>query len=43
MADWWEPTPENCFSHVSKDRIIEVMGEAVSPQNSADHDEDEKG
>ena len=32
MADWWEPTPENYLSHVSKDRIIEVVGEAVSPQ-----------
>ena len=32
MADWWEPTPENYLSHVSKDRIIEVVGEAVSSQ-----------
>ena len=32
MADWWEPTPENYLLHVSKDRIIEVVGEAVSPQ-----------
>jgi ParB family chromosome partitioning protein len=32
MADWWEPTPENYLSYVSKDRIIEVVGEAVSPQ-----------
>ena len=32
MADWWEPTPENYLSHVSKDRILEVVGEAVSPQ-----------
>ena len=21
MADWWEPTPENYLSHVSKDRF----------------------
>jgi ParB family chromosome partitioning protein len=32
MADWWEPTPVNYLSHVSKDRIIAVVGEAVSPQ-----------
>ncbi|SCX98621.1 chromosome partitioning protein, ParB family [Nitrosospira sp. Nsp13] len=32
MADWWEPTPENYLLHVPKDRIIEVVGEAVSPQ-----------
>ena len=32
MADWWEPTPENYLSHVSKDRILDVVGEAVSPQ-----------
>jgi ParB family chromosome partitioning protein len=32
MADWWEATPENYLSHVSKDRIIEVVGEAASPQ-----------
>ena len=31
MADWWEPTPENYLSHVSKDKILEVVGEAVSP------------
>jgi ParB family transcriptional regulator, chromosome partitioning protein len=32
MADWWEPTPENYLLHVSKDRLLEVVGEAVSPQ-----------
>ena len=32
MADWWEPTPENYLSHVSKDRLLEVVAEAVSPQ-----------
>ena len=32
MADWWEATPENYLSHVSKDRIIEVVKEAASPQ-----------
>ncbi|SHM15974.1 chromosome partitioning protein, ParB family, partial [Nitrosospira sp. Nsp11] len=34
MADWWQPTPENYLSHVSKDRIIAVVGEAVSSQNA---------
>jgi len=34
MADWWEATPENYLSHVSKDRIIEVVGQAVSPQTA---------
>jgi ParB family chromosome partitioning protein len=32
MADWWEATPENYLSHVSKDRILEVVAEVVSPQ-----------
>ena len=32
MADWWEPTPENYLSHVSKDQILEVVGESVSPR-----------
>jgi ParB family chromosome partitioning protein len=31
MADWWEATPENYLSHVSKDRILSVMTKAVSP------------
>ncbi|HEY9488035.1 MAG TPA: hypothetical protein VIQ51_06885 [Chryseosolibacter sp.] len=26
--DWWEPTLENYLSHVSKDRVLEVVGEA---------------
>jgi ParB family chromosome partitioning protein len=30
MADWWEAIPENYLSHVSKGRIIKVMGEAAS-------------
>ena len=30
MADWWEATPENYLSHVSKDRILSVVTEAVS-------------
>ncbi|MEO8992028.1 MAG: chromosome partitioning protein ParB, partial [Nitrosospira sp.] len=32
MADWWEPTPENYLSHVSKDRLLKVVGDAASPQ-----------
>jgi ParB family chromosome partitioning protein len=31
MADWWQPTPENYLSHVSKDQILGVVGETVSP------------
>jgi ParB family chromosome partitioning protein len=27
MADWWEATPENYLSHVSKDRILSVVNE----------------
>lgn len=30
MAEWWEATPENYLSHVSKDRILEVVTEVVS-------------
>jgi ParB family chromosome partitioning protein len=30
MADWWEATPENYLSHVSKDRILSVVTEAAS-------------
>jgi ParB family transcriptional regulator, chromosome partitioning protein len=30
MADWWEATPENYLLHVSKDRILSVVTEAVS-------------
>lgn len=29
MADWWEPTPENYLSYVSKDRILTVVVEAT--------------
>jgi ParB family chromosome partitioning protein len=43
MADWWEPTPENYLSHVSKDRIIEVAGEAASPQTAQDMAKMKKG
>lgn len=34
MADWWEATPENYLSHVSKDRILSVVTEAVSPEKA---------
>ena len=30
MADWWEATPENYLSHVSKERVLSVVSEAVS-------------
>jgi len=30
MADWWEATAENYLSHVSKERILSVVTEAVS-------------
>jgi ParB family chromosome partitioning protein len=30
MAEWWQATPENYLSHVSKDRILAVVGEAAS-------------
>jgi ParB family chromosome partitioning protein len=43
MADWWEATPENYLSHVSKDRIIEVVGEAASPQTAQDMAKMKKG
>jgi hypothetical protein len=35
MADWWEPTAASYFSHVSKDRIIEVVAQAISPESSS--------
>lgn len=34
MADWWEATPENYLSHVSKDRILEVIAEVALPGNT---------
>jgi ParB family chromosome partitioning protein len=30
LADWWQATPENYLSHVSKDRILAVVAEAAS-------------
>jgi ParB family chromosome partitioning protein len=33
MAEWWEATPENYLSHVSKDRILEVVAEVALPGN----------
>jgi ParB family chromosome partitioning protein len=34
MADWWEATPENYLSHVSKDRILSVVTKGVSPDRA---------
>ena len=34
MADWWKPTPENYLSHVSKERILSVVTEAVPASNA---------
>ena len=34
MADWWEATGENYFSHVSKDRVLTIVAEAVSPRHA---------
>ena len=30
MADWWEVTPENYLSHVSKDKVLSVVTEVLS-------------
>jgi ParB family chromosome partitioning protein len=32
MADWWEPTGDTYLSHVSKEQIIGIVSDAVSPQ-----------
>jgi ParB family chromosome partitioning protein len=32
MAEWWEATAEGYLSHVSKDRILAVVTDAVSPR-----------
>jgi ParB family chromosome partitioning protein len=34
MADWWKATAENYLSHVSKDRILNIVAETVSPQQA---------
>ncbi|MBA4141848.1 MAG: hypothetical protein H0X43_02345 [Nitrosospira sp.] len=34
MADWWEPTADSYLSHVSKDRILTIVAETVSPQHA---------
>ena len=34
MADWWEATADNYLSHVSKDCILTIVAEAVSPQKA---------
>ena len=43
MADWWEATPENYLSHVSKDRILSVVTEAVSADKAEAHARIEEG
>lgn len=30
MADWWEATPENYLAHISKDRILSIVTQAIS-------------
>jgi ParB family chromosome partitioning protein len=30
MADWWQATPENYLSHISKDWILSVVTQAIS-------------
>lgn len=32
MADWWEPTRETYFAQVSKQHIIDVVSQTVSPE-----------
>ena len=34
MADWWEATPENYLSHVSKDRILSIVTQAASAEKA---------
>jgi ParB family chromosome partitioning protein len=34
MADWWKPTSGNYLSHISKDRILSVVAEAVSTERA---------
>ncbi|MBN9134265.1 MAG: ParB/RepB/Spo0J family partition protein [Nitrosospira multiformis] len=34
MADWWEATGESYLSHVSKDRLLTIVAQAVSPQHA---------
>ncbi|WP_336580099.1 ParB/RepB/Spo0J family partition protein [Alcaligenes sp. CHO6] len=35
MPDWWSATGETYLSHVSKDRLVEVVAEVVSPEQAA--------
>lgn len=35
MPDWWSATGETYLSHVSKDRLVEVVAEVVSPEKAA--------
>jgi len=34
MADWWEATGESYLSHVSKDRLLTIVAQAVSPEHA---------
>jgi ParB family chromosome partitioning protein len=34
MSDWWEASAKSYLSHLSKDRILTIMAEAVSPQHA---------
>jgi ParB family chromosome partitioning protein len=34
MAEWWTPTRESYFAHVSKARILEAVSEAVSERDA---------
>jgi ParB family chromosome partitioning protein len=34
MADWWQATPENYLSHVSKDRILSIVTQAASAEKA---------
>ncbi|HEU4855149.1 MAG TPA: ParB N-terminal domain-containing protein [Nitrosospira sp.] len=34
MADWWEATRESYLSHVSKDRLLTIVAQAVSPEHA---------
>lgn len=34
MADWWEATGESYLSHVSKDRLLAIVAQAVSPEHA---------
>lgn len=43
MSKWWKATASDYFSHVSKERMISVVTEAVSPDAAAPLDKMKKG